>query len=138
VRHPVRSDVDSELDDIHLTTAFSGLPTNMLRPSMLAQGLDPAEFGIGTPQFTMDRLSGNGAAAPRRYRDIWSAGHSVSGVRDVPDVADVVSRLAAEYAPGPGRHRWLSRPGDTVTTAVLRCGAGVLRAVLDVLESRVR
>ena len=90
--------VDSELDDIHLTTAFSGLPTNMLRPSMLAQGLDPAEFGTGTPRFAMDRLSGNGAAGPRRYRDIWSAGHSVSGVRDVPAVAGLVSRLAAEYA----------------------------------------
>ena len=90
--------VDSELDDIHLTTAFSGLPTNMLRPSMLAQGLDPAEFGTGTPRFAMDRLSGNGAVGPRRYRDIWSAGHSVSGVRDVPAVADLVNRLAAEYA----------------------------------------
>jgi nitronate monooxygenase len=70
----------------------------MLRPSMLAQGLDPAEFGTGTPRFAMDRLSGNGAVGPRRYRDIWSAGHSVSGVRDVPAVADLVNRLAAEYA----------------------------------------
>ncbi|HUA40476.1 MAG TPA: nitronate monooxygenase [Streptosporangiaceae bacterium] len=94
--------VDSELDDIHLTNAFSGLPTNMMRKSMLAQGLDPDEFGLGTPEFVMARLSGNGGAdgpaGPRRYRDIWSAGHSVSGVRDVPSVADVVDRLAAEYA----------------------------------------
>ena len=70
----------------------------MLRPSMLAQGLDPAEFGTGTPRFAMDPISGNGAAGPRRYRDIWSAGHSVSGVRDVHAVAGLVSRLAAEYA----------------------------------------
>lgn len=90
--------VASELDDIHLTTAFSGLPTNMLRPSMLAQGLDPADFGLGAPEFSMDRLSGNGTSAPRRYRDIWSAGHSVSGVRDVPSAAAVVGQLAAEYA----------------------------------------
>ena len=67
-------------------------------PSMVAQGLDPAEFGTSTPRFAMDRLSGNGAVGPRRYRDIWSAGHSVSGVRDVPAVADLVNRLAAEYA----------------------------------------
>jgi nitronate monooxygenase len=90
--------VDSELDDIHLTSAFSGLPTNMMRKSMLAQGLDPEEFGVGTLEFSMERLAGNGPAAPRRYRDIWSAGHSVSGVRDVPTVAEVVDRLAAEYA----------------------------------------
>jgi nitronate monooxygenase len=90
--------VDSELDDIHLTNAFSGLPTNMMRKSMLAQGLDPRDFGLGPPEFAMERLAGNDSAAPRRYRDIWSAGHSVSGVRDVPAVADLVERLAAEYA----------------------------------------
>ena len=38
-----------------------------------------------------------GPAGPRRYRDIWSAGHSASGVRDVPTVAQVVDRLAQEY-----------------------------------------
>jgi nitronate monooxygenase len=95
--------VASELDDIHLTTAFTGLPTNMLRKSMLAQGLDPDDFGLGRPSFTMDALSrtaesGQSGAGPRRYRDIWSAGHSASGVRDVPTVAEVVDRLAGEYA----------------------------------------
>lgn len=91
--------VDSELDDIHLTTAFSGLQTNMLRKSMLAQGLDPEDFGLGKRAFSMaETLSGKDAPGPRRYRDIWSAGHSASGVRDVLSVADVVDRLAAEYA----------------------------------------
>ena len=89
--------VDSELDDIHLTNAFSGLPTNMLRPSMVAQGLDPGEFGLGPGEFRMEVLSGPAAPGPRRYRDIWSAGHSASGVRDVPSVAEVVDRLALEY-----------------------------------------
>jgi nitronate monooxygenase len=42
--------------------------------------------------------SGNAAPGPRRYRDIWSAGHSVSGIREVRSVAEVVDRLAAEYA----------------------------------------
>jgi nitronate monooxygenase len=90
--------VASELDDIHLTSAFSGLPTNMLRPSMLAQGLDPDQFGLGRPQFAMEALTGPAASGPRRYRDIWSAGHSVSGVRGVLPAARVVDQLAAEYA----------------------------------------
>lgn len=90
--------VDSELDDIHLTNAFSGLPTNMMRKSMLAQGLDPREFGLGPPEFVMTRLADSAPGGPRRYRDIWSAGHSVSGVQDVPTVAELVDRLAAEYA----------------------------------------
>jgi nitronate monooxygenase len=89
--------VASELDDIHLTNAFSGLPTNMLRKSMVAQGLDPADFGLGPREFAMEALSGPAAAGPRRYRDIWSAGHSASGVRDVRPVAEVVGQLAREY-----------------------------------------
>jgi len=90
--------VDSELDDIHLTNAFSGLQTNMMRKSMLAQGLDPAQFGIGPKSFHMEALTGKpNPDGPRRYRDIWSAGHSVSGVRDIADVAEVVDRIAEEY-----------------------------------------
>ena len=100
--------VASELDDIHLTTAFTGLETNMMRKSMVAQGLNPDDFGRDRKSFAMAGLTsaagpgtGSSAAAssgPRRYRDIWSAGHSASGVRDVSSVAAVVDRLAAEYA----------------------------------------
>jgi nitronate monooxygenase len=35
---------------------------------------------------------------PERWRDIWRAGHSASGVTDVPDVEDLVARTLAEYA----------------------------------------
>ncbi|MEV4839274.1 nitronate monooxygenase [Nonomuraea sp. NPDC049486] len=89
--------VESELDDIHLTNALSGLETNLLRRSLPAQGLDPAEFGIGPKRFSMTALEGREGGAPKRWRDIWSAGHSVSGVRDVPSVAELVDRLAREY-----------------------------------------
>jgi nitronate monooxygenase len=94
--------VDSELDDIHLTNAFSGLQTNMMRKSMVAQGLDPAQFGLGPREFHMEQLSGaprpDDVEGPKRYRDIWSAGHSVSGVGEITAVAQVVDRIAAEYA----------------------------------------
>ena len=33
----------------------------------------------------------------KRWKDIWSAGHSVSGVSDIPSVAELVERTAAEY-----------------------------------------
>ena len=36
--------VDSSADDILLTTAFTGLQTNMLRPSIAAAGLDPDDL----------------------------------------------------------------------------------------------
>ena len=96
--------VDSELDDIHLTNALgNGLQTNMMRKSIVAAGLDPADYGVESRPFTgMGGLPGgapaaDAAPAPRRYRDIWSAGHSVSGVKEVLSVAEVVDRLASEY-----------------------------------------
>ena len=33
--------VESDADDVLLTRAFTGLQTNMLRPSIVAAGLDP-------------------------------------------------------------------------------------------------
>ena len=91
--------VASELDDIVLTSALSGLPSSILRPSLAAAGLDPDDLPSGMSESTASALYGSGGASgPRRWTDIWSAGHSVSGVRDVPSVADLVERLAADYA----------------------------------------
>ena len=33
----------------------------------------------------------------KRWKDIWSAGHSVSGVADVPSVTALIERTEAEY-----------------------------------------
>jgi nitronate monooxygenase len=89
--------VDAEFDDVVLSDAFTGLPANMLRPSIVASGLDPAALpaGLGAEGATM--LYGSGDAAPRRWRDIWSAGHSVSGVRSVVSVDYRVTQTLAEY-----------------------------------------
>jgi nitronate monooxygenase len=85
--------VDSGLDDIVLTKAFTGLEANMLRPSITAAGLDPdalpARGGI--------EIGKDINPEKRRWRDVWSAGHSVSGVADIPSVAELVERTLAEY-----------------------------------------
>jgi nitronate monooxygenase len=92
--------VRSRLDDVLLTRAFTGLETNMLRPSIAAAGLDPEDL----PQRGAIDIAKDINAAERdksnskRWKDIWSAGHSVSGVADVPTVAELVERTAAEYA----------------------------------------
>lgn len=97
--------VDSELDDIHLTNMLgNGLQTNMMRKSIVAAGLDPDDYGIEARPFTGMGLGGDKPAdtpaenAPRRYRDIWSAGHSSSNVKEIASVAEVVDQLAREYA----------------------------------------
>ena len=34
---------------------------------------------------------------PRRWRDIWSAGHSTSGVRDILSVETLIAQTEREY-----------------------------------------
>ncbi len=91
--------VDSRLDDVMLTRAFTGLETNMLRPSIVASGLDPAALPEGMDAENAAQLYGGAAssAGPRRWTDIWSAGHAVSGVGGMASAADVVERTWVEY-----------------------------------------
>jgi nitronate monooxygenase len=90
--------VEASADDLVLTTAFTGLKTNILRPSIVAAGLDPDALPErGAIDIGKDIDIGVRENSPRRWRDIWSAGHSTSGVTDVPDVRDLVARTIAEY-----------------------------------------
>ncbi|MFI5002676.1 MAG: NAD(P)H-dependent flavin oxidoreductase [Reyranellales bacterium] len=92
--------VKSRLDDVLLTRAFTGLETNMLRPSILAAGLDPDNLPVrGAIDIAKDiNAAERDKPDAKRWKDIWSAGHSVSGVADVPSVAELVERTAVEYA----------------------------------------
>jgi nitronate monooxygenase len=90
--------VASSADDILLTTAFTGLQTNMLRPSIAAAGLDPDDLPQrGAIDIAEDIDIGARERRPARWRDIWSAGHSTSGVTDVLPVEGLVARTIAEY-----------------------------------------
>ncbi|CAL80169.1 conserved hypothetical protein [Bradyrhizobium sp. ORS 278] len=90
--------VDSSADDVLLTSAVTGLPTSMLRPSIFAAGLDPDALPArGAIEIGKDIDVGARESRPTRWRDIWSAGHSVSGVTDITDVATLVARTAEEY-----------------------------------------
>lgn len=88
----------SSADDIFLTRAFTGLETNMLRPSIVAAGLDPDALPArGALNIEKDISIKGRTSHPQRWRDIWTAGHSVSGVRGVVPVADLVAETASEY-----------------------------------------
>ncbi len=91
--------VSSRLDDVLLTRAFTGLETNMLRPSIEAAGLDPDNLPVrGKIDISKDiNAAERERPDAKRWKDIWSAGHSVSGVADVPTVAELIERTAAEY-----------------------------------------
>jgi nitronate monooxygenase len=99
--------VDSNMDDVMLTQAFTGLDTNMLVPSMLAAGLDPRTL---PPRVSVEEAARNFSSkgemsGPRRYRDIWSAGHSISGVTRVQSVAELVEQTLREYEEARARTR---------------------------------
>jgi len=92
--------VRTSLDDVLLTRAFTGLDTNMLRPSIEAAGLDPARLNEQVSADEAKARYGGGKQAtdgPRRWKDIWSAGHSVSGVSAVSSAADVVEATLREF-----------------------------------------
>jgi nitronate monooxygenase len=98
--------VKSSADDILLTTAFTGLQTNMLRPSIAAAGLDPDDLPQrGAIDIAEDIDIGAREKRPARWRDIWSAGHSTSGVTEVLSVDDLVARTIAEYRTADARAR---------------------------------
>ena len=94
--------VDSRLDDVMLTQAVTGLDTNMLRPSIAATGVDPKSLaGNVSPARALELMnehSKEGATTPKRWVDIWSAGHSVSGVDAVRPAAELIGELAGQYA----------------------------------------
>lgn len=94
--------VDSSIDDVLLTRGFTGLPASFLAPSARRLGIDISTLDESISVEEARRRYGGGAnAAPsQRWTDIWSAGHSVSGVRAVPTVAELVDALVQEYRSG--------------------------------------
>ena len=93
--------VDSGSDDVVYTSLFTGVKGNYLRGSVAAAGLDPDNLPEADKS-KMDFGSG-GNMAKKAWRDIWSAGHGVAAIGDVPSVDDLVDRLACEYAEGLAR-----------------------------------
>lgn len=87
--------LQASAEDVVYTDRVSGVPANFLRASLAAAGMDGEEREMAGP---VDLSS-----EARAWRDIWSAGHSVAGVTDVPSVAMLVDRLAEECE--AARHR---------------------------------
>jgi nitronate monooxygenase len=90
--------VDSTLDDVMLTRAFTGLDANMLRPSILAAGLDPSNLDESVSEArARQKFGGKKPEGPRRWLEVWSAGHTVSGVRSIMGAAELVAEVSEQY-----------------------------------------
>lgn len=103
--------VQSTFDDVITSPAFSGLDVNWLRPSIIAAGLDPDALAAQVQRMGEKELFD--PEAPRRWTDIWSAGHSVVGVRRVEPVADLIDEVAQQY--NAARQHSLALPAASIT-----------------------
>ena len=89
--------VEATMDDVMQTSSFTGLPANMLAPSIRAAGLDPGRLDESMSEARARERFGAGAEGPRRWSDIWSAGHSVSGVAAVQTAGQIIAQTRAEF-----------------------------------------
>ncbi|MFF2557624.1 NAD(P)H-dependent flavin oxidoreductase [Nocardia sp. NPDC058058] len=94
---------DSSAADIVYSNLFTGVHGNYLRPSISAAGLDPDNLGHADPS-AMDFGTGDSpTAGPKPWRDIWGSGQGIAAVDAVVPTADLVDRLAREYAAAKAR-----------------------------------
>lgn len=88
----------SSANDILYTPYFTGVPGNYLTPSILKSGLDPNAL----PE--RDKSAMNfGSAQVKAWRDVWGAGQGVGSIDDAPPTAELVARLARDYAQARAR-----------------------------------
>ena len=85
--------IESEASDLVYTDVFSGIPANMLKPSIRQHGLDPDNLPAKNALDISKELN----PALKAWRDIWSAGQGVGSIHNAPTVAELVARLEAEY-----------------------------------------
>ncbi len=82
--------VESTIRDILYTKAFTGVHANYLKASLARAGIDIETF-VAKQDVDMD-LGGANA-----WKDLWSAGHGVSGIHAVPAIEELVPQLCDEY-----------------------------------------
>lgn len=87
--------IDNGADDIVYTNLFTGVHGNYLAPSIAAAGLDPKDLPVSDK--TKMNFGSGGNTRVKVWRDIWGAGQGIGSVDAAPPVADVVSRMHAEF-----------------------------------------
>ena len=83
--------LDAKATDILLSDAIDGAPANWLAESLVKAGINVST--LRKKVFGEVEMRDN----VTRWRDIWSAGHAVGTINDIPTVAQLVERLKSEY-----------------------------------------
>lgn len=85
---------EASAEDVVYTAGVSSIPANFLRASLAAAGVD---IGADTGTPDLAHLTSPTDSDLRAWRDVWSAGHGVGSIHDVPSVAALVDRMVNEW-----------------------------------------
>jgi nitronate monooxygenase len=94
--------VDSRAGDIVHTPAVSGVPANFMRASLERAGYDMEKLLRAGAVDYGNKLKPTDDEA-KAWKTVWSAGHGVSGISDVPTVKVLVERLRTELSEARAR-----------------------------------
>ena len=83
--------IESAADDIVLSSLFTGVLGNYLKPSINKAGLD-ADNLPDADKSSMNFGSGGNTEA-KAWKDIWGSGQGIGLIEDSPSVAELVDRL---------------------------------------------
>jgi nitronate monooxygenase len=110
--------VSSQLADVLLSKACTGLETNALIPSIVAAGLDYKNLPTDMAnERANERCGRNAKSSFERWHDTWSAGHSVSGVSSIPTVHELIGQTFGEYAAARQATRRLPEEGRPMSSS---------------------
>lgn len=85
--------IDSTIEVLIYTDAFSGVNANYLMPSIRKAGLDPDNLQKKT-EINFSKMNRPGAKA---WKDIWSAGQGVHSIKKIQPVVEIVKELKQSY-----------------------------------------
>lgn len=89
--------VDSGASDIVYTDLFTGVHGNYLRSSIVSAGLDPDNLE-GIDPTAMKFGGADGSTKAKTWKDIWGSGQGIGVIDRVMAAAELVDRIADEYA----------------------------------------
>ncbi len=86
--------VDSTAEDIVLSSLFTGVSGNYLKPSITAAGMDPDNL----PSADASSMNfSQGSSKPKAWKEIWGAGQGIGAVTELTSAGTLVDRVAQEY-----------------------------------------
>src|SRR5215217_1724720 len=84
--------IDTRATDVFLTASIDGAPANWLTPSLLAAGID-----LDVLRTTLPGKIVAAEENKKRWKDIYTAGHGVGNIDDIPTAAELCRRLVDQY-----------------------------------------